>query len=145
MKKFKLCLVIDDNDIDNFVVKILLERSSFAETVCCASGGNTALEIIRKLNGRILAGELNNEDICIFLDFEMPYLNGGGFAVSLEKMAPDLLRQTYMLSILSKEEQSLRMKQKPALRGFISKPLSEATLQTILNEQDSPQEMDAAL
>ena len=141
MKKFKLGLVVDDNEMDTFVVKALLEKLSFADAVWCASGAQKALELIQTINSRIVSGEWKAGEICIFLDYEMPYLNGGGFAAALEKMAPELLQQTYMLSILTIEEQALRMNMKPALRGFLSKPLTAPTLHQILNQQESPREV----
>ena len=134
MKKFKLGLVVDDNEMDTFVVKALIEKLSFAETVWCASSAQKALELIQTIHSRIKAGEWKAAEICIFLDYEMPYLNGGGFAVALEKMLPELLQQTYMLSILSIDEQVLRMDMKPALRGFLSKPLTEGSLHQILRQ-----------
>ncbi|WP_017732937.1 response regulator [Nafulsella turpanensis] len=136
MGRIKLGLIIDDNEMDTFVVKAVLEKFNFAESVISVPGAHKALELVQGLKKQIEDGHLSVEEVCIFLDYEMPYMNGGGFISALEAMAPDFLQRTYMLSILSVEEQIACLKMKPAIKGFLSKPLGEATLLQILSQQE---------
>lgn len=130
-----MALVIDDGEVDTFVVKNLLQRISFAEVVQTASSALKALEILDALKREIEAGKICPKEICIFLDIKMPIMDGGGLLKALSKISPDLLKQVYILSGLSPETQQEETKGYE-VAGFVSKPLKEATALELLEKRE---------
>ena len=45
--RFKTCLLIDDNYIDNFVTRKILENSNFAENIVVRQSPDEAIESLR--------------------------------------------------------------------------------------------------
>ena len=67
MSSYKTCLLIDDNYIDNFVTRKILESGEFAEKVVVVQSATDAINSLR-------SGEIKPD--VIFLDIEMPKMNG---------------------------------------------------------------------
>ncbi|MCJ7772599.1 MAG: response regulator, partial [Desulfobacterales bacterium] len=71
MKKYNLVLLIDDNEIDNFVAKKVIEKSGFAEKVITVQSARYALDYLNTES----SSEDELPDI-IFLDIGMPEMDG---------------------------------------------------------------------
>lgn len=135
MKNFRLALIIDDGEVDTFVVATLLQRISFAEEVKTASSALKALEMLDSLKRELETGGRSPEEICIFLDIKMPIMDGRGFLVALNKISPALLQRVYILSSLPLETQQEETRGF-ALAGYVSKPLREAAALQLLEETE---------
>ena len=68
--RYKLCLLIDDNFIDNFVTRKILETSNFAEKIVVIQ---SAQEAIAQLQAKSIVPDV------IFLDIRMPMMDGFEF------------------------------------------------------------------
>ena len=87
---FKTCLLIDDNYIDNFVTRKILEVSNFAETIIVVRLATEAIDSLR--NGTV------KPDV-IFLDIRMPLMSGFEFLEAYDKIDMDKTNiKIFMLS-----------------------------------------------
>src|SRR5580704_5049325 len=77
---FKTCLLIDDNYIDNFVTRKILEGGNFAETITVV---RSATEAINSLREGIVKPDV------IFLDVRMPLMSGFEFLEEFDKIDID--------------------------------------------------------
>ena len=77
---FKTCLLIDDNYIDNFVTRKILEGGNFAETIIVVRSANDAINSLRD--------GLVKPDV-IFLDVRMPLMSGFEFLEAYDKIKID--------------------------------------------------------
>ena len=75
-KKFDLCMLIDDDPLDNFINKKLIKKNNFAEKVIVCDDAQKALKFLS--SGMV-------PDI-IFLDIKMPLMNGFLFLDEYDKL-----------------------------------------------------------
>ena len=75
-KKFDLCMLIDDDPLDNFINKKLIKKNNFAEKVIVCDDAQKALKSLS--SGMV-------PDI-IFLDIKMPLMNGFLFLDEYDKL-----------------------------------------------------------
>ena len=80
MKTFRMCLLIDDNPLDNFINNKLIERTHFAAEVVITERPSEALTLLRE--GKV------KPDI-IFLDNRMPAMDGFQFLEEYDKLSID--------------------------------------------------------
>ena len=86
--RLDLVMLVDDNETDNFISKRIIEITKFARNVIIKSSGKSALEYI---------GAHRNEpdklpDL-IFLDINMPIVDGFVFLYEFEKFAEIVKKQ----------------------------------------------------
>lgn len=96
-KKFKNILLIDDDSSSNFFHKRLLtKKSNFAENVMVAHDGKEGIEMLKnkKENGGV------TPDI-IFLDINMPVMDGWEFLEEYEKLEPEFKAKTVVIMLTS--------------------------------------------
>lgn len=121
---YKLCLLIDDNFIDNFVTRKILESGKFAEEiVVCQS----ATEAIEKLRTKEVQPDV------IFLDVRMPLMDGFGFLDEFDKLDADIKNdiKIFMLSS-SLDPTDFRMStQNKYITQFIHKPITHKVLEAL--------------
>src|SRR3972149_741312 len=89
--KYKTVMLVDDNDIDNFVNRKTLELTHFAEHIIAFISPASALQFIATTKTD------NTEAIdrlpqIIFLDLNMPCMNGYEFVTEFEKINPTITK-----------------------------------------------------
>ena len=84
MDKIKHILVIDDDSIDNFVSKTLIEKSNLVEQVTTIDDARDAIEYLKDQIAE-KATELPN---IIFLDINMPAMSGWDFLKEFSEIDP---------------------------------------------------------
>jgi CheY-like chemotaxis protein len=73
--KFNTALLVDDNELDNFINQKIMEGSFFAETIYTNTSGASALELLKNFSlNQKLAPALLPE--VIFIDINMPFMDG---------------------------------------------------------------------
>ena len=75
--RFKTCLLIDDNYIDNFVTRKILESGKFVENIIIRQSPDEAIAALR-------SGEVKPD--VIFLDIRMPMMSGFEFLEEYDKL-----------------------------------------------------------
>jgi CheY-like chemotaxis protein len=121
---YKTCLLIDDNYIDNFVTRRILESSNFAENIVVQQSAAEAIDAIR--NGHI------KPDV-IFLDLRMPLMNGFEFLQEYDKLPANdkSASKIFMLSSSLDPVDVKRSGQNKYITQFIHKPLTQKILEEL--------------
>lgn len=119
MTRFALTYVIDDDEIFVFVLRKLLQKTGHFDEVVNITNGLEAIESLRHQydhNG-------NMPDL-IFLDLNMPVLDGWQFLDEVEKLSfKDQLRIFIISSSIDAREME-KAKEYPTVKSFVSKPVT---------------------
>jgi CheY-like chemotaxis protein len=121
---YKKCLLIDDNYIDNFVTRRILESSNFAEEIAVRQSANEAISALK--DGSV------KPDV-IFLDLRMPLMNGFEFLNEFEKIefeGKDNIK-IFMLSSSLDPTDVKRSTENKYVVQFIHKPLTHKILEEL--------------
>jgi len=120
---FKTCLLIDDNYIDNFVTRKILEGSNFAETIIVVRSATEAITALA--NGTV------KPDV-IFVDVRMPMM--GGFEFLEEYAKIDIDKENIKIYMLSSSLDPTDMKKSidnKYITQFIHKPLTQKAIEDL--------------
>ncbi|SEN27113.1 CheY chemotaxis protein or a CheY-like REC (receiver) domain [Mucilaginibacter gossypiicola] len=120
---FKTCLLIDDNYIDNFITRRVLESSNFAEKIIVRQSPMEAIESLR--DGSV------DPDV-IFLDIRMPLMSGFEFLQEYDGL--EIAKKGIKIYMLSSSLDPTDMKQSSDnkhITQFIHKPLTVKALEEI--------------
>lgn len=120
---FKTCLLIDDNYIDNFVTRKILEGGNFAESIVVV---RSATEAIASLNAGTIKPDV------IFLDVRMPLMSGFEFLEEYDKIAMDKSNiKIFMLSSSLDPMDMRKSTDNKYITQFIHKPLTQKALEEL--------------
>ena len=122
-------LLIDDDDINNYVNFRLMKRMNFAENIFIHKMGSNALKFI----DRLIEKKQTLPDF-IFLDINMPEMNGMEFLQKLILKYRHLIHQTKII-IVSNLVRSTDLQEfvKLGVDNFLAKPLTPINLEVIRN------------
>ncbi len=126
----KRVLCIDDDPIALMVIEICINKSLFAKEVIKKMSAASALEFYQSLKNDDEYPEL------IFLDLNMPVMNGWDFLVQFGNDYPQILDKTKVIILSSSvdpEDQQKSITNKNVYK-FIPKPINVDLLKDILNE-----------
>ncbi len=126
--RFNRVMLIDDNDIDNLINSRIITSQNFASVVDVKTTTESALEHLRAL-----AADSPNIPSVIFLDLNMPLMDGFAFLEEFEKMA-DFIKSTCKVVVLSSSispDDINRASTNAYVIKYINKPLSESYLDAI--------------
>ena len=128
MRKFTNILLVEDDPITVMVCDRIIKMTAFADNVSSCNNGKAALDHLVELSGQ---GKSIPE--IIFLDINMPVMNGWDFLAEFEKVKHNMqqLPRIYILSSTVDPEDYKRAKSFPLVEDFISKPLSKDSLEKI--------------
>ncbi|AMR30452.1 hypothetical protein A0256_02965 [Mucilaginibacter sp. PAMC 26640] len=121
---YETCLLIDDNYIDNFVTRKILESGNFADQIIVEQSPQAALKALS-------AGTISPD--VIFLDIRMPQMSGFEFLDAYEKITFNKkgVVKIYMLSSsLDPNDMSKSMGSKYVAQ-FIHKPLTYESIEEL--------------
>lgn len=126
--KLKHALLIDDNEVDNFISKHVIIDSKMAEKVTVMNSAIEALEYLSTLD--TISIEFPDT---IFLDIRMPVMDGFEFLVEYAKFSKDSISKPriYMLTTSSDAVDINRASKIPFVKKYLNKPLDLATLQNL--------------
>src|ERR1700753_3397761 len=121
---FKTCLLIDDNYIDNFVTRKILEGGNFAEKIIVVRSATEAV-------AELWAGNIKPD--VIFLDVRMPMMGGFEFLDEYDKIT-GLDKENIKIFMLSSSLDPLDMRKSvdnKYITQFIHKPLTSKAIEEL--------------
>jgi CheY-like chemotaxis protein len=125
--RYESVLLIDDNDIDNFINQRIITSYYFANSVIVKNSAIGALEHLKKSSD-----ELPN---IIFLDLNMPIMDGFGFLDEFHKLitADEKYKQCKIIVLSSSmsPDDINKASINPYVLKYINKPLTESYLEAI--------------
>ena len=129
--KVERVMLVDDNEIDNFVTRRIMEGIDFAEDVIVMTSGKGALDFITE----------NKDDIdalpdIIFLDLNMPIVDGFLFLYEFDDFSDDVKEKCNIVVLSSVIEQSTidKILKNEYVFDFIPKPITEDALHKLAEE-----------
>jgi CheY-like chemotaxis protein len=128
MAKFKEVLLVEDDPITVLVCDRIIKISDFADKVTSCENGKVAIDHLKKL-----ASEEGPYPEIIFLDINMPVMNGWDFLEEFEpiKHMFQPFPSIYILSSTVDPEDYKKAKSFSIVKDFISKPMSKEFLEFI--------------
>lgn len=123
-------LIIDDDEINNFIASKLIDKMPFKSKVSTCLNGELGINFIKSCK------EEEMPDI-IFLDINMPVMNGWEFLDEYEESVKNTIKKKISINIISSSVYSndiLKSETYNFINKFISKPLSIEKIQTLFNE-----------
>jgi CheY-like chemotaxis protein len=130
--KYNTILIIDDNEVDNFISQKLVELNHFAEKTHIFTTCKDALEFIKKLTVTDGVTTGTYPDI-IFVDLNMPVMNGFEFISIFKKLQDAKLKKCRIVILTSSvsDQDKIRVERMEVGAAFISKPLTDEILKKL--------------
>ena len=130
MQKLPTILLVDDDPTTNFLNELLLKNLDVTERLLVAENGAQALEMLHEA---CATPEGPTCPVLVLLDVNMPVMNGIEFLEAYH-LLPLAWRQAVVIVMLttSLHSRDLTRLQELAIAGLVSKPLTRAKIDTIL-------------
>ncbi|MGD1846213.1 MAG: response regulator [Salibacteraceae bacterium] len=143
--KIPTVLLIDDYPIDNIINERMMLGCGFCERVHINSSSRSALEFLSNLARNINTIPKVMIPNVIFLDINMPMMDGFQFLEEYRKFDEAFRAHTkiYMLSTSSNPVDLMRSEEDESIRAFFSKPLTEEDLEVVTVQFAQGEEMAA--
>lgn len=128
MARFAHVLLVDDNEIDNFINERIIVSSGFSSNVVVKFSADAALEYLREI-----AADATQVPDVIFLDLNMPVKDGFGFLNDYAHLH-DAVKSKSKVIVLSSSispDDINRASVNPHVYKYLNKPLSEKYLEAI--------------
>lgn len=130
MQSIDEVLLIDDDEISNFLTTSLLKRTSLAQNISICLDGKEAIRLLQKR-----AEEKAAFPDLILLDINMPDMNGFEFLEAFRALRTCPHQPVIAILTTSQNYQDIEsLKNFPEVEVFLNKPLYEEDLQFLLSE-----------
>lgn len=120
-------LLIEDNLIDQLIIKQLFRKVLNIDQIVIANNGREGLQWIN--------GNKKQQSLIILLDIQMPIMNGFEFLDEFDKLSTETKKETqiYVLSSTLDSDEILRIKENNYVSGFLNKPFPIQEFKNIVN------------
>lgn len=121
-------LLVDDDPINNRIVEQMVKRFGDGVNFAAVTDGLKGLDYLSES----LSRKLPYPDL-VFLDLQMPFLNGWEFLDVFERINYQRQLAVYILSSSTDAADLAKAKEYKCLKGFLHKPLSATKITEVLN------------
>ncbi len=130
-QKLKCVLLVDDDEATNFVHTMVVKQADCAEMVKSVQNGRQALEYLSE----VIEGTYPPPDF-IFLDINMPEMDGWEFLRAYEKLPTEIQVSTIIVLLTTplSSDDAEKAKKIPTISGFKNKMLSLDTVKELIHE-----------
>lgn len=128
MQQLECVLLVDDDEITNFVHESLIDDLGFAKQVLVAKNGQEAIQIIRQQ-----AEQGRHCPNLTFMDINMPVMNGFEFLEAYQQL-DEALRQSIIIVMLttSLNPKDIERTKNRGVADFLNKPLTAGKVREVL-------------
>lgn len=132
MKKELKVLLVDDDKATNIYNEYKLKQLGLCKSIDVATNGQEAIDFLKSTDEH---GNHPQPDL-IFLDINMPIMNGWEFLESYERLDEKEKGNVILIMLTTSvnEDDYKKAKQNPNINGFKSKPLTAEMMQEIISE-----------
>ena len=130
MQKLTCVLLVDDDDVTNFVHESLIDEMSITDKVLEAKNGRKALDLIQQEELRAM-----NCPSLILLDINMPVMNGFEFLEAYQQFDEELKQAVIIVMLTSSlNPKDVERAKNSGVAEFLDKPLTEEKLKRVLEK-----------
>lgn len=122
-------MLIDDNEIDNLINQKMIEAASITENIYTHTGAKSAIEFLRNMEQLDVAEKVLPD--VIFLDIDMPLMDGFQFLDEFEKLSSTVKNKCKIVMLTSSinPQDFNRSKKYDNVKLYLNKPLSQDSIQ----------------
>ena len=130
--RYKQVMLLDDNELDNFINEKIIEASHFSEKVYLTSSGKSALEFLNNLSVSGKEADTIYPE-AIFIDINMPMMDGFQFIDNLKTVSGERVKDCKLIILTSSiyPEDKARALNMSKNITFLNKPLTEEMLNSL--------------
>lgn len=127
-KKYRTVMLIDDNEIDNLINQKMIEAASIAENIYTHTGAKSAIEFLKNMEKLDVAEQVLPD--VIFLDIDMPLMDGFQFLDEFEKLTTVAKKKCKIVMLTSSinPQDFNRSKKYENVKLYLNKPLSHESI-----------------
>ena len=132
--KYNAVMLIDDNEIDNLINQKIIESSSICNHIFTHTGGKSAIEFLK--NAEKIADAAGNKGLMpeiIFLDIDMPLMDGFQFLDEFENLSENIKQHCKIVMLTSSINSNdvKTSKRYSNVKEYINKPLTKESLKSL--------------
>lgn len=127
-RKYRTVMLIDDNEIDNLINQKMIEAAAITENIYTHTGAKSAIEFLRNMEKLEIASEVLPD--VIFLDIDMPLMDGFQFLDEFEKLSSKTKKSCKIVMLTSSinPQDFDRSKKYTNVKLYLNKPLSHESI-----------------
>ncbi|TAF73988.1 MAG: response regulator [Bacteroidetes bacterium] len=133
IKKVNAVMLIDDNEIDNLINQKMIESVNMTDNIFVHSGAKSALEYLKNIEKIKVGGESFLPEF-IFLDIDMPLMDGFQFVDEFEKLS-DFTKNYCKVILLTSSldpKDITKSKKNSYIVRYLNKPLTQDSLKKLV-------------
>ncbi len=121
-------MLIDDNEIDNLINQKMIEAASITEHIYVHTGAKSAIEFLKNMEKLDVADKVLPD--VIFLDIDMPLMDGFQFLDEFEKLTSFTQKKCKIAMLTSSinPQDFNRSKKYVNVKLYLNKPLTHASI-----------------
>jgi CheY-like chemotaxis protein len=129
MRKLNCILLVDDDTATNMLNSFVIKKMELVKNIKVVLNGSEAIEYLHSITGEEQCPEF------IFLDINMPKMDGWEFLEEYREMVVDRQRPKVILLTTSENPDDIeKAKNYPEIQEYCNKPLTKEVINDLVNK-----------